>query len=63
MGILVPDIAISGKDANVDREHMSMPELRAALHREGITTMREIRYALLEEDEHATVIPRRPVPA
>jgi uncharacterized membrane protein YcaP (DUF421 family) len=62
MSILVPDIAISEKDANLDREHMSMPELRAALRKEGITTMSEIR-AILEEDGHVSVIPRRPVPA
>ncbi len=30
---------------------------------EGITTMSEIRYAILEEDGHVSVIPRRPVPA
>jgi uncharacterized membrane protein YcaP (DUF421 family) len=49
--------------ANLDREHMSMPELRAALRKEGITTMSEVRYAILEEDGHVSVIPRRPVPA
>jgi uncharacterized membrane protein YcaP (DUF421 family) len=49
--------------ANLDREHMSMPELRAALRKEGITTMSEVRYAVLEEDGHVSVIPRRPVPA
>jgi uncharacterized membrane protein YcaP (DUF421 family) len=49
--------------SNLDREHMSMPELRAALRKEGITTMSEVRYAILEEDGHVSVIPRRPVPA
>ena len=49
--------------ANLDREHMSMTELRAALCKEGITTMSEVRYAILEEDGHVSVIPRRPVPA
>jgi uncharacterized membrane protein YcaP (DUF421 family) len=48
---------------NLDSEHMSMPELRAALRKEGITTMSEVRYAILEEDGHVSVIPRRPVPA
>ena len=49
--------------ANLDREHMSMPELRAALRKEGNTTMTEVRYAILEEDGHVSVIPRRSVPA
>ena len=49
--------------ANLDREHMSMTELRAALRKEGITTMSEVRHAILEEDGHVSVIPRRPVPA
>jgi uncharacterized membrane protein YcaP (DUF421 family) len=31
--------------------------------KEGITTMSEVRYAILEEDGHVSVIPRRPVPA
>jgi uncharacterized membrane protein YcaP (DUF421 family) len=48
---------------NLDREHMSMPELRAALRKEGIMTMSEVRYAILEEDGHVSVIPRRSVPA
>lgn len=49
--------------SNLDREHMSMPELRAALRKEGITTMSEVRYAILEEDGHVSVIPRTSVPA
>jgi uncharacterized membrane protein YcaP (DUF421 family) len=49
--------------ANLDREHMSMTELRAALRKEGIATMSEVRYAILEEDGHVSVIPRRSVPA
>jgi uncharacterized membrane protein YcaP (DUF421 family) len=31
--------------------------------KEGITTVSEVRYAILEEDRHVSVIPRRPVPA
>jgi len=31
--------------------------------KEGITTLSEVRYAISEEDEHVSVIPRRPVPA
>ena len=49
--------------ANLDREHMSLAELRAALRKEGIATMSEVRYAILEEDGHVSVIPRRSVPA
>jgi uncharacterized membrane protein YcaP (DUF421 family) len=49
--------------ANLDRENMSMRELRAALRKEGIATMSEVRYAILEEDGHVSVIPRSSVPA
>jgi len=42
---------------------MSLPELRAALRKEGIATMSEVRYAILEEDGRVTVIPRRATPA
>lgn len=49
--------------ANLEREHMSMPELRAALRREGIATMSEVRYAILEEDGRVSVIPRKSQPA
>ncbi|HWN90726.1 MAG TPA: YetF domain-containing protein [Verrucomicrobiae bacterium] len=49
--------------ANLAREFMSMAELRAALRREGVATMSEVRYAILEEDGHVTVIPRRSTPA
>jgi uncharacterized membrane protein YcaP (DUF421 family) len=49
--------------ANLDREHMSMAELRAALRKEGIVTMSEVRYAILEEDGHVSVITRRALPA
>jgi len=49
--------------ANLDREHMSLAELRAALRKEGIATISEVRYAILEEDEHVSVIPRRSGPA
>jgi uncharacterized membrane protein YcaP (DUF421 family) len=42
---------------------MSLAELRAALRKDGVTTMSEVRYAILEEDGHVTVIRRRHVPA
>jgi len=40
-----------------------MADKRAALRKEGIATMSEVRYATLEEDGHVRVIPRRFVPA
>jgi len=49
--------------ANLDREHMSLAELRAALRKDGIATIREVRYAILGEDGHVSSIPRRSVPA
>ena len=48
---------------NLDREHMSMAELRAALRKEGSATMSAIRSAILEEDGRASVIPRSVRPA
>jgi uncharacterized membrane protein YcaP (DUF421 family) len=45
--------------ANLAREFVSMAELRAALRKEGIASLTEVRYAILEEDGHVTVIPRR----
>jgi len=49
--------------ANLAREFMSMAELRASLRKEGVATMSEVRYAILEEDGHVTVIPRKSTPA
>ena len=49
--------------ANLDREHMSLAELRAAFRKDGIATIREVRYAILGEDGHVSGIPRRSVPA
>jgi uncharacterized membrane protein YcaP (DUF421 family) len=48
---------------NLDREHMSMAELRAALGTEGITTMSEVPYAILKEDGRVSVIRRSVLPA
>ena len=42
--------------ANLDREHMSMTELRAALRNEGRTRVSEVRWALLEENGHVSVV-------
>jgi uncharacterized membrane protein YcaP (DUF421 family) len=45
---------------NLRRERLSLPELRAALRREGVVSLRDVRYALLEEDGHLSVIAGRP---
>jgi uncharacterized membrane protein YcaP (DUF421 family) len=37
--------------------------LERMVKKEGVTTMSEVRYAILDEDGHVSVIPRRPVPA
>lgn len=49
--------------ANLDREHMSVAELRAALRKECLATMSEVRSAILEKDGHVSGIPRRALPA
>lgn len=45
---------------NLRRECMTLPELRAALRREGVSSVTDVRYAILEEDGHVSVIRRRP---
>ena len=45
---------------NLRRERMTLPELRAALRREGVASFADVRYAILEEDGHVSVIRRRP---
>jgi uncharacterized membrane protein YcaP (DUF421 family) len=49
--------------ANLDREHMSMAELRAALRKEGVASMSEVRWAILEEDGRVSVVHRGAQPA
>ena len=44
---------------NLRRELLSLAELRAALRREGVVSLRDVRYAILEEDGHLSVIPKR----
>jgi uncharacterized membrane protein YcaP (DUF421 family) len=44
---------------NLRRERLSLPELRAALRREGIASLRDVHYVLLEEDGHLSVIAGR----
>lgn len=61
-----PTIVIShGRVAwdNLRRERLSLPELRAALRRHGVTSVRQVRYAILEEDGDLSVIRRRPARA
>ena len=41
-------------------ELMTLPELRAALRREGVASVAEVRYAILEEDGNVSVIRRQP---
>jgi uncharacterized membrane protein YcaP (DUF421 family) len=44
---------------NLQRERVTRPELRAALRREGVVSFTDVRYAILEEDGHVSVIRRR----
>jgi len=45
---------------NLRRECMTLPELRAALRREGVVSVGDVRYAILEEDGRGSAIRRRP---
>lgn len=42
------------------RERLSLAELRAGLRQQGVMSLRDVRYVILEEDGHLSVIPRRP---
>lgn len=44
---------------NVRREHMTPAEFRSALRRNGVVSLRQVRFVLLEEDGHLSVIPKR----
>ena len=44
---------------NLRRERLSLSELRAALRREGIASLQDVHYVLLEEDGHLSVIAGR----
>jgi uncharacterized membrane protein YcaP (DUF421 family) len=69
MDILVPEIAVAEKILRSVVVYglllvaFRMAGKRAALRKEGIATMSEVRYAILEEDGHVSVIPRRFVSA
>jgi uncharacterized membrane protein YcaP (DUF421 family) len=69
MDILVPEIAVAEKILRSVVVYglllvaFRMAGKRAALRKEGIATMSEVRYPILEEDGHVSVIPRRFVPA
>lgn len=41
---------------NLRRERLSMAELRAALRRERVISLSDVRYVILEEDGHLSVI-------
>jgi uncharacterized membrane protein YcaP (DUF421 family) len=47
--------------ANLDREHLKMAERRAALRNEGVASVNEVRWALLEKD--VSVVHRGAQPA
>ena len=69
MDILVSEIAVAEKILRSVVVYglllvaFRMAGKRAALRKEGTATMSEVRYAILEEDGHVSVIPRRFVPA
>lgn len=44
---------------NLRRERLSLPELRAALRKEGVVSLSNVRYVILEEDGHLSVIGKR----
>lgn len=46
--------------SNLRRERLGPRDLRAALRHHGVVSMRDIRYAFLEEDGHVSVITRPP---
>jgi uncharacterized membrane protein YcaP (DUF421 family) len=45
---------------NLRRERLGPRDLRAALRHHGVVSVRDIRYAFLEEDGHVSVIAGRP---
>jgi len=45
---------------NLRRERLGPRDLRAALRHHGVISIRDIRYAFLEEDGHVSVITGRP---
>jgi uncharacterized membrane protein YcaP (DUF421 family) len=45
---------------NVRREHMTPAEFRSALRRNGVASLHHVRFVLLEEDGHLSVIRKEP---
>ena len=41
---------------NLRRERLSLPEFRASLRQHGVVSLRDVRYVILEEDGHITVL-------
>lgn len=46
--------------ASLRQERLSLPELRSALRQQGVVSLRDVRYVILEEDGKLSVITRRP---
>jgi uncharacterized membrane protein YcaP (DUF421 family) len=44
---------------NLRQERLSLPELRMALRKEGVISLRDVRCAVLEEDGHVSVLTRK----
>ncbi len=44
---------------NLRRERLSLPEFRSALRLAGVVSLRDVRYVILEESGHLSVIERR----
>ena len=55
---LMPAVATLQRD-NLRRERLGPRDLRAALRHHGVISIRDIRYAFLEEDGHVSVITGR----
>ncbi len=41
---------------NLRRERLSLPEFRSALRQQGVVALRNVRYVILEEDGHLSVL-------
>lgn len=41
---------------NLRRERLSLPEFRGALRRHGVVSLKDVRYVILEEDGHISVV-------
>ena len=48
---------------NLRRERLSLPEFRSALRQAGVVSLQNVRYVILEEDGHLSVIKKGPATA